>query len=378
LWRRRIEVIIGVPKEIKDNEYRVACTPGGVRQLKDCGHRVLVETNAGEGSGISDKEFLDEGAEVVKSPSEVFSSSDIVIKVKEPEREEYGYLKKDLILFAFLHLAAKKELLDELVKKGVAAIGYETVEEKTGNLPILKPMSEIAGRLSVEIGAHFLLKPYGGRGVLVSGVPGVEKGKIAVLGAGVVGLNAVKIAVGLGADVTVIDVNTERFRYMDDIFKGRVKTLISNTYNIEKAVLDCDILIGAVHRPGAKTPTLVSKGLVAKMKKGSVIVDVAVDQGGCVETIRPTTHSNPTYTVNGVVHYGVSNIPGAVPRTSTFALTNATFPYLLGLARFGLKKTIMEAFPALAAGINTCRGFVCHKEVAETHGVEYTPFNGLF
>ncbi|MBI5560065.1 MAG: alanine dehydrogenase [Deltaproteobacteria bacterium] len=365
-------MIVGVPKEIKDNEYRVALVPSGVRQLKGAGHTILVEAGAGEGSGIGDKEYEKEGAGIVKSAKEAFSSSDIVIKVKEPQPSEYQYLREGLILFTFLHLATKKDLAVTLINKKTTAIAYETVETDSGDLPVLKPMSEVAGRLSVEIGAHFLLKPCGGRGVLLSGVPGVEGGNVVILGAGTVGLNAVRISMGLGAETTAIDISTERFRRLDDIYRGRVKTLISNSYNIEKAVLGCDLLIGAAHRPGGKTPCLVGKSLVKRMKKGSVIVDVAVDQGGCVETIRPTTHSNPTYEADGVIHYGVSNIPGAVPRTSTFALTNATLPYLLILAKEGLERAI-EIDPALSNGVNIHRGKVCHRAVAEALGMEHTP-----
>ncbi len=369
-------MIIGVPKEIKDNEYRVALVPSGVRALKDRGHRVLVQEGAGAGSAVPDREYEEAGAEIVASPEEVFSSSDVIIKVKEPQPEEYAYLKEGLILFTFLHLATKKRLAEVLIEKRVASIAYETVEVDGGGLPILRPMSEVAGKLSVQIGAHFLLKPNGGRGVLLGGVPGVERGMILILGAGTVGLNALKVAVGLGAEPCVIDVDTDRFRYLDDIFGGKVKTLASNTYNIEKAATACDILVGAVHIPGARTPVLVPEELVRRMKKGSVIVDVAVDQGGCVETIRPTTHSQPVYEVAGVLHYGVSNIPGAVPRTSTFALTNVTLPYLLKIADLGFEGAT-KAEPALARGTNTFGGNLCHRAVAEALAMEYTPLEEI-
>ncbi|MFZ3072356.1 MAG: alanine dehydrogenase [Thermodesulfobacteriota bacterium] len=363
-------MIVGVPKEIKDNEFRVAMVPSGVRALKDSGHRALIETNAGLGAGISDDEYQAAGAEILKSPKEVFSGADIIVKVKEPLPPEYGYLREGLIVFTFFHLATKKELAEALVKNKVIAIAYETVEEKNGNLPLLKPMSEVAGKLSVQVGAQFLMKQYGGRGVLLGGVPGVERGSVVILGAGTVGINAAKVAVGLGAEVTVIDVNTERFRHLDDIFGSRVKTLMSNAYNIERAVVGADLLIGATHIPGAKTPRLVSKALVSRMKKGSVIVDVAVDQGGCVETIRPTTHSEPTYEEDGVIHYGVANMPGAVPRTSTFALTNATLPYVLKLANLGFKKAV-EGDSALFNGVNAHKGVLCNKNVSEALGMEY-------
>lgn len=368
-------MIIGVPKEIKDNEYRVSCVPAGARALKEAGHRVLVESGAGEGSYITDREFEEAGAEMIKSPAGVYASSDIVVKVKEPQASEYQYLREDLILFTFLHLASKKDLAETLVKSKATAIAYETVETK-GFLPILKPMSEVAGRLSVEIGAGFLMRHHGGRGVLMGGVPGVERGRVVILGAGTVGFNAAKTAVGLGAGTTVIDVNTERFRRLDDVFGSRIKTLASNSYNIEKAVLDCDLLIGAIHVPGAKTACLVPKKLVSMMKKGSVIVDVSVDQGGCIETIRPTTHSKPTYEVDGVIHYGVSNIPGAVPRTSTFALTDSTLPYLLKLAKEGLKKAL-KGDPSFLNGLNIHRGAVCHKNLAESLGLPYAPADTL-
>ncbi len=362
-------MVIGIPKEIKDNEYRVAIVPSGVRELKEAGHRVLVETNAGAGSSIDDSEYKAAGAEITASAQEVWKESDLVIKVKEPRPEEYKYLREGLIVFTFFHLAADKALAGELIKKGTTAIAYETVELGDGSLPILTPMSEVAGRLAVQVGAHHLMKAYGGEGVLLSGVPGVRRGTVAIIGAGVVGVNAAKIAVGLGAEVILLDTRVERFRYLDDIFGNTINTVISNSYNIEGALKKADLTIGAVHIPGARTPKLVTRAMLSVMKKGSVIVDVSVDQGGCVETIRPTTHSEPAYVVDGVVHYGVANMPGAVPRTSTFALTNATLPYLLALANKGLKDAVTDA--ALKKGVNIHKGRVTHKRAAEAVGRPY-------
>ncbi|MEE9614654.1 MAG: alanine dehydrogenase [Thermodesulfobacteriota bacterium] len=365
-------MIIGVPTEIKENEYRVSVVPAGVKELTEAGHRVVIEAGAGLGSGITDGEFEEAGAELLESAEEVFAAAELVIKVKEPRPAEYGYLRDGLLLFTFLHLAAEKKLAKALMDSGVTAIAYETVEVEGEGLPILRPMSEVAGRLSVQLGAHHLLKPYGGEGVLLSGVPGVEHGKILIIGAGTVGVNAARVASALGAEVTVIDVDTNKFTYIEDILDGRVKTLMSNSYNIEETVVECDLLIGAVHTPGARTPTLVTKELVSRMKKGSVIVDVAVDQGGCVETIRPTTHSDPVYVVDGVLHYGVTNMPGAVPRTSTFALTNVTTPYLLKLANLGFARAIKED-PSLLSGVNVHKGKITHPAVAEAVGMECDP-----
>ena len=362
-------MVIGVPKEIKDNEYRVAVVPSGVRALKEAGHRVLIESGAGAGSFIGDDEYTSAGAEVLASAREVWESSDLVAKVKEPRPAEYEYLRDGLIVFTFFHLAADKALADELIKRGTTAIAYETVEKPDGSLPILTPMSEVAGRLAVQVGSHYLMKAYGGEGVLLSGVPGVKRGTITILGAGVVGLNAAKIAVGLGAEVILLDTRVERLRRIDEVFGSTVNTVISNSYNIEAALKKADLTVGAVHLPGARTPKLVPRRMLSVMKKGSVIVDVSVDQGGCVETIRPTTHSEPTYVVDGVVHYGVANMPGAVPRTSTFALTNATLPYLLTLANKGLMGAIED--PALKKGVNIHKGRVTHRRAAEAVGRPY-------
>ena len=366
-------MIIGVPKEIKDNEFRVALVPSGAGSLVRDGHTVIVEEGAGGGSSIEDEEYEKAGAEIATSPREVFEKADIVIKVKEPMPEEYPYLRDGLVLFTFLHLAAKKELTEELLKSRVTAIGYETVKAEAPSggpmLPILKPMSEIAGRLAVQVGAYYLLRPMGGSGVLIGGIPGVGSGKVLILGAGTVGVNSARVAVGLGAEVTVIDIDTERFRYLYDLFGARVKTLMSTPVNIVRAALECDVLIGAVHVPGGKTPMLVPRELVGKMKKGSVVVDVAVDQGGSVETIRPTTHSEPVFTVDGVLHYGVSNMPGAVPRTSTYALTNVTLPYLMKLAALGLTPAL-KADPTLRAGVNTHAGRLTNPAVAVALDIE--------
>lgn len=364
-------MVIGVPKEIKDNEFRVGLVPSGVRVLRDAGHKVVVERDAGLGSGIPDEHYLHVGAEVVDSAEEVYKKADLIVKVKEPRPEEYKYLRENLIIFTFFHLAADLKLGDELIKRGVTAIAYETVECEDKTLPILTPMSEIAGRLSVQLGAHYLMKAYGGEGVLLSGVPGVERGKITIIGAGIVGVNAAKIAVGLGAEVTIIDTKTERFRYLDDIFGSKIKTVFSNSYNIEKAVKESDLVIGAVHMPGARTPRLVSRHLISQMKKGSVIVDVSVDQGGCIETIKPTTHSNPIYEIDGVIHYGVANMPGAVPKTATYALTNITLPYILNIANRGFTEAIaMDS--ALKRGVNVYRGRVTRRTVAEALGKDFS------
>ncbi len=345
---------IGVPKEIKDNEYRAAITPSGVSQLIKDGHKVLIQKDAGVGSGFSDNEYKDAGAEIIGDAKGVFDKADLIIKVKEPLSAEFSLIRKRHIIFTFLHLAADRGLIHALVKTGAAFIAYETVEAVDGTLPILTPMSEIAGRLSVQIGAHYLMKPSGGIGKLLGGVPGVKRGKVTIIGGGIVGINAARIAVGLGAEVAIINRGIDKLRFIDNIFGGRVETLVSNPYNIEKSVIESDLVIGAVLIKGARAPMLVTKEMVKKMKKGSVIVDVSIDQGGCVETIRPTTHSQPIYEVDGVIHYGVTNIPGAVPRTSTFALTNATMPYIKRLADKGLKA--FDDDPNFAKGLNICKG----------------------
>ncbi|MBZ0220417.1 MAG: alanine dehydrogenase [Candidatus Methylomirabilis sp.] len=363
-------MIVGVPREIKDNEFRVGLVPAGARALKEAGHTVLVEKGAGLGSSITDDEYRGAGAEVVQSASEVWSRSELIVKVKEPRPEEYAYLRPGLAVFTFFHLAADHRLAGELIDKGVAAIAYETIELQDHTLPVLAPMSEVAGRLAVQAGAHYLLKPEGGRGVLLSGVPGVEAGAVTIIGAGVAGVNAAKMAVGLGARVTVLDTNAARLRYLDDLFGVKVETLYSNSHNIEMCSSRTDLMIGAVHIPGSRTPRLVTRGMLRLMKKGSVIVDVSVDQGGCVESIRPTTHSDPVYFEEGVLHYGVANMPGAVPRTSTFALTNATLPYVLAMSNQGVKKALASSEP-LRRGANVLDGKVVHRNVAASLGRPY-------
>ncbi|WP_047476971.1 alanine dehydrogenase [Bacillus siamensis] len=364
-------MIIGVPKEIKNNENRVALTPGGVSQLIGNGHRVLVESGAGLGSGFTNEDYVSAGAEILEDRQQVWDA-EMVMKVKEPLAEEYAYFRQGLILFTYLHLAAEPELAKALTEKGVTAIAYETVTDGR-SLPLLTPMSEVAGRMAAQIGAQFLEKPKGGKGILLAGVPGVSRGKVTIIGGGGVGTNAAKMAVGLGADVTMIDLNADRLRQLDDIFGHQIKTLISNPVNIADSVAEADLLICAVLIPGAKAPTLVTEEMVKQMKPGSVIVDVAIDQGGIVETVdHITTHDNPTYEKHGVVHYAVANMPGAVPRTSTLALTNVTVPYALEIANKGAEKAIAES-PALKAGLNTANGHVTYEAVAKDLGYDYVP-----
>lgn len=364
-------MIIGVPKEIKNNENRVALTPGGVSQLVSNGHRVLVESGAGLGSGFENEAYESAGAEIIADPKQVWDA-EMVMKVKEPLPEEYAYFRKGLVLFTYLHLAAEPELAQALKDNGVTAIAYETVSEGR-TLPLLTPMSEVAGRMAAQIGAQFLEKPKGGKGILLAGVPGVARGKVTIIGGGAVGTNAAKMAVGLGADVTIIDLNADRLRQLDDIFGHQIKTLISNPVNIADSVAEADLLICAVLIPGAKAPTLVTEEMVKQMKPGSVIVDVAIDQGGIVETVdHITTHDQPTYEKHGVVHYAVANMPGAVPRTSTIALTNVTVPYALQIANKGAAKALADN-AALRAGLNTANGHVTYEAVAKDLGYEYVP-----
>ncbi|PRP49382.1 alanine dehydrogenase [Bacillus halotolerans] len=364
-------MIIGVPKEIKNNENRVALTPGGVSQLVSNGHRVLVESGAGLGSGFENEAYESAGAEIIADPKQVWDA-EMVMKVKEPLPEEYAYFRKGLVLFTYLHLAAEPELAQALKDNGVTAIAYETVSEGR-TLPLLTPMSEVAGRMAAQIGAQFLEKPKGGKGILLAGVPGVARGKVTIIGGGVVGTNAAKMAVGLGADVTIIDLNADRLRQLDDIFGHQIKTLISNPVNIADSVAEADLLICAVLIPGAKAPTLVTEEMVKQMKPGSVIVDVAIDQGGIVETVdHITTHDQPTYEKHGVVHYAVANMPGAVPRTSTIALTNVTVPYALQIANKGAAQALADN-AALRAGLNTANGHVTYEAVAKDLGYEYVP-----
>lgn len=363
-------MIVGVPKEIKNNENRVAVTPAGVTSFVNSGHTVLVEKDAGIGSGFTNEEYTNSGATIINHAKGVWAQSDMVMKVKEPLISEYDYFREGLILFTYLHLAAEPELTQALKDKGVTAIAYETVK-LNNTLPLLTPMSEVAGRMAAQIGSQFLQKTYGGQGILLSGVPGVPRGKVTILGGGIVGTNAAKIAVGLGADVTVLDLNANRLRELEDIFGNQIKTLISNPYNIADAVKEADLLIGAVLIPGAKAPKLVTEDMVKSMKPGSVIVDVAIDQGGIVETIdKVTTHDNPTFDKHNVIHYSVANMPGAVPRTSTIALTNVTVPYALQIANKGVYRAISEN-EVLKQGVNIAKGNVTYEAIAKELGYEY-------
>ncbi|RDU25109.1 alanine dehydrogenase [Anaerosacchariphilus polymeriproducens] len=358
-------MIIGVPKEIKNNENRVAITPAGVIDFIAAGHRVYIEKNAGLGSGITDEEYQAAGAVLLDTPKEVFDTAEMIMKVKEPLPEEYDYFKEGQILFTYLHLAPAPELAKALLEKKVVGVAYETIELEDKSLPLLIPMSEVAGRMSTQIGAQFLEKHEGGKGILLGGVPGVESAEVVIIGGGVVGINAAKMAVGLGASVTIIDKDPKRLAYLDDIFGGRLKTLMSNSYNIAKSVSKADLVIGAVLVTGAKAPKLVTEQMVASMSKGSVIVDVAIDQGGSFETIdRFTTHDKPVYIKHGVIHYAVANMPGSVARTSTFALTNVTIDYALQIANKGYKKALLEN-PALLNGLNLMEGHLTYKAVAD-------------
>lgn len=365
-------MITGIPKEIKDNEYRVAVTPGGAHQLVEEGHQVLLERGAGEGSGFADDEYAEAGAELIPDAAEVWRRAEMIMKVKEPLPQEYGYLREGLILYTYLHLAANEELTRELVARKVTGIAYETVELPGGSLPLLTPMSEVAGKMAVQIAAHCLERMNRGRGKLLGGIPGVLPADVVIIGGGTVGTNAALVALGMGANVMILDINPERLRYLTDVLRGNFNTLISNPRSIAEAVRRADVVIGAVLVKGAKAPCLVTREMVAMMKPGSVIVDVAVDQGGCVETTHPTSHSQPTFLVDGVVHYCVPNIPGAVPRTSTYGLSNVTLPYALKLVNRGFLKAI-EATPALAKGVNTYGGYITYTAVADAFGMEYRP-----
>jgi alanine dehydrogenase len=368
---------IGVPKEIKNNENRVAITPAGVVALVKFGHEVFVEKEAGAGSGFTNESYLAAGAVVVESASDVWQEAEMILKVKEPVETEYKYFRKGLILFTYLHLAADPELTKALMDSEVIAIAYETVAVNN-TLPLLTPMSEVAGRMAAQIGAQFLEKPKGGKGILLSGVPGVKRGKVTIIGGGVVGTNAAKIAIGLGADVTIFDLSPDRLRQLDDIFGNGITTLISNPYNVAQAVAESDLVIGAVLIPGAKAPKLVTEEMVKSMSPGSVIVDVAIDQGGIFETVdHITTHDNPTYIKHGVVHYAVANMPGAVPRTSTIALTNVTVPYAVQIANKGAEKAILEN-PALSKGLNVAFGEVTFEAVAKDLGHDYVSAEDIF
>ena len=367
-------MIIGVPKEIKTEEYRVGMVPAGVRLLKAAGHRVLIERSAGEGAGISDQEFEASGADLLPSAAEVYGAAELVMKVKEPLPPEYDLLKPGLMIYTYLHLAPAPDLTATLLEKDVIGIAYETIQLTDGFLPLLTPMSEIAGRMAVQVGAHYLEKTAGGRGVLLGGVPGVYRGQVTILGGGVVGTNAAKIAVGMGAMVTIIDINQARLMALDDIFGSAITTLVSNPDTIERTVRNSHLVIGAVLVPGGRAPNLVSREMIAQMKPGTVIVDVAVDQGGCCDTCRPTTHDRPVFKVDEVTHYCVANMPGAVPRTSTFALTNVTVNYVLKIASQGLKASVADD-PALSKGVNIYRGHVTHQIVAQDLDYPYMPLD---
>ena len=365
-------MLIGVVKEIKNHEYRVGLTPPAARTYTSAGHRVLFESGAGAGAGFEDAEYAAAGAEIIPEASEVWEKSEMIIKVKEPLEQEYKYLREDLILFTYLHLAADRPLTEALLKSGARAVAYETIEDKAGGLPCLTPMSEVAGRLSAQEGAKYLERQYGGRGILLGGVPGVLPAKVVILGGGVVGTNAAKTTIGLGADVTILDTNLSRLAYLDDIFIGRIKTRYSSRGDLEECLKEADLLIGAVLIRGYAAPKLVKKSDLALMKKGAVIIDVAVDQGGCIETSRATTHEDPIFVVDGIIHYCVGNMPGAVPRTSAIALGNATLEYGMKIAGMGLEEAL-RADRGLALGLNCYAGKATCIGVAETHGLEYVP-----
>ena len=367
---------IGVPKEIKNNENRIAVTPAGVMQFVSNGHEVFVEKNAGLGSGFTDAEYIEAGASIVDTAAEAWAC-EMVMKVKEPIKPEYQFFRSDLILFTYLHLAADEELTHELMKSNMAAIAYETVETPDHKLPLLTPMSEVAGRMSIIVGTNYLLKYNGGRGVLLSGVPGTSRGNVVIIGGGVAGVNAAKMAIGLGANVTILDVSLDRLRYLDDVFGNDIQTLYSSKLNIINSLKEADLLVGAVLIPGAKAPKLVTEDMVKLMKPGSVIVDISIDQGGCIETIdHPTTHDNPVYVKHNVVHYSVANMPGAASRTSTIALTNATIKYALNLANDGLQTAVLKD-EALLKGINVYNGKVVYKAVADSLNLEYVDINDI-
>ncbi len=369
-------MVVGIPKEIKISENRVGMTEAGVLHLVKDGHTVYIEKDAGLGSQITNEDYIKSGAKILETKAEVYAAADMIVKVKEPLLEEYGLLKKNQIIYAYLHLAAEPELTKAFVEKKVKAVAYETIQDKNGGLPLLMPMSAVAGRMAVQVGAYYLQKDHGGKGILLGGVSGVHPGKVVIIGGGIVGINAAKMAIGLGAEVTILDLNLNRLEYLDDIFKGRVKTLHSNIKNIKESVLRSDLVIGAVLIPGRKAPKLVTKSMVERMLKGSVIVDVAVDQGGCIQTCRLTSHIEPIFKVSGVIHYCVPNMPGVVSRTSTYALTNSTLYYATRIANLGLEEALSED-PLLKTGVNVYAGEVCYELVAKDLGMRYTPLNQL-
>lgn len=354
---------IGVPKEVKDCETRVAITPAGVKALTECGHQVLVQTHAGSLSGFSDDEYSAAGAEINRSAEEVWRAADMIVKVKEPVTLEYELFREGLVLFTYLHLAPVPTLTEHLLRRKVVSIAYETIRDRSGTLPLLTPMSEVAGRMAVQVGAAYLEKARGGRGLLLGGVPGVTPANVCIIGGGIVGTNAAKIALGMGAKVTIVDANLNRLRDLDDIFNGRLYTLASNSYNISRAVSEADLVIGSVLIPGAAAPKIVTREMVSRMKRGSVVIDVAIDQGGCIETARPTTHGEPSYEIDGVVHYCVTNMPAAVPHTSTVALTNATLPYIMRLVSMGPHDAILRD-QGIRLGVNTYAGVLTCQPVA--------------
>jgi alanine dehydrogenase len=370
------KVLIGLPKEIKDNEYRVGMTPAGVRALTDAGHQVVVERAAGEGSGFEDALYERAGAQILDTADEVWAQGEMIVKVKEPIAPEYPRMREGQVLFTYLHLAPDHELTKQLLERKVTGVAYETITDRKGTLPLLTPMSEVAGRMAIQVGAQYLEKMSGGRGVLLGGVPGVPAARVVIIGGGVVGTNSAKMAVGLGAHVTIIDNNLDRLRELDDIFLSRITTLASSAYAIQGAISEADLIVGAVLVPGAAAPKLISREMLKKVPNGAVIVDVAVDQGGCIETTHPTTHSDPTYYVEGVLHYCVANMPGAVPRTSTFALTNATLPYTLKLANKGFL-TAVTTDAGLKEGVNTYAGKLTYEAVAQAQGLDYTPLDNI-
>jgi alanine dehydrogenase len=369
-------MIIGVPKEIKDKEFRVGIVPAGVRKLSESGHTVLIESGAGLGSGITDQEFHDAGAQIVPDAAAVYRGAEMIIKVKEPLAQEYAFMRKGLILFTYLHLAPLPDLTAVLLEKQVSAVAYETIRLDNGCLPLLAPMSEVAGRMSIQVGAHYLEKEAGGKGILLGGVAGVAPGRVVILGSGTVGTNAAQMAVGLGATVTVMGRNTVRLAALARLFRNKITTRQTSRENIEAELRTADLVVGAVLVPGASAPKLITREMLSLMQKGSIIVDVSIDQGGCVETAKPTTHSDPVYDVDGIIHYCVANMPGAVPRTSTFALTKATLPYARAIAEKGLVKSIQDD-PALKRGMNTYNGMLTNKEVAQAQGREYTELGSL-
>jgi alanine dehydrogenase len=369
-------MLVGCVREIKDNEFRVGLVPGGAKALTDSGHGVLVEKGAGLGSGISDEEYRQAGAGIAPSAAEVWKEAEILVKVKEPLPSEYGHMREGQVLFTYLHLAPLPELTRALLEGRVTGLAYETITRPDGSLPLLTPMSEVAGRMSIQVGARYLEKVNGGRGVLLGGVPGVPPAEVVIIGGGVVGMHAAKMAAGLGARVTILDKSVAKMQYIDDVFGGRVATLMSNPVNIANAVARADLLVGAVLVPGAAAPKLVTRAMIGTMKKGAVVVDVAVDQGGCFETTKPTTHSDPTYVVDGVVHYCVANMPGAVPRTSTYALTNVTLPYALTIANKGVVEAVRQD-PSLEAGVNLYKGKLTSDAVAHSQGKEHIPVDRL-